>query len=184
MGFADRLDNALLLLETQKKAYHTVVTDLDALGKPYLVVGGMAVGHFGWDRFTKDLDIIMDKSDFLSLDDPRFEIPALSRPDKQFGKMTHKATGTHIDVLLGGGKTFPAMSDVQPSASDSHVISLSDLIILKTLRGDPSDLGDIYRMLKSGVEDVDWERVKARVSPEMWLKVKEMSKEAQTRREE
>jgi hypothetical protein len=51
-------------------------------------------------------------------------------------------------------------------------VSVEDLIYLKTLRGDPSDYGDIYRIVKSGTV-IDWEVVRNKVSPKAWGRIED-----------
>src|SRR5580658_603308 len=45
------------------KAMHKIAKRLDDLSIPYVVVGGMALFHHGFRRFTEDVDLLVTKAD-------------------------------------------------------------------------------------------------------------------------
>lgn len=164
MDFKRKLDEALQLLDEQAGRFSSVTRDLDAIGVDYVTVGGAAVTQYGWPRLTADVDVLMDVDAYDRLDDPNFEKRPLG--DGNFGKLTHKPTNMKIDVLLGGRGPFPHLEKIE-RGNDPHLISVEGLIFLKTLRGDPSDYGDVYRIVKSGTK-IDWQKVKNLVSAKAW----------------
>lgn len=167
--FERRLDEALNLLESLASRFNAVRSDLNAL-VDYVVVGGAAVTQYGWSRLTQDIDVLMDRKDYDTLNVDVFE----KRPseNKAFGLLHHKPTGMKIDVLFGGEGKFPSITSIGRSENDRHLVSVEDLIYLKTLRGDPSDYGDIYRIVKSGTV-IDWEVVRNKVSPKAWGRIED-----------
>lgn len=137
-----------------------VVADLDGLGIDFVIVGGAAVFHHGFERFTKDVDIVVNQGDlkkFKESDSFKVNDDGCG-PD--FWSVEHVPSGTHIDVLVGGGSGFPKVEELQRSPDDRRYVSLSDLVVLKCVRCDMLDLGDVERLLKKrGIDAVDWDHV-------------------------
>jgi hypothetical protein len=167
--FAKRLDEAFLRLEEQAGRFSSITRDLDATGADYAVVGGAAVTQYGWPRLTSDVDVFMPMDEFERFQSPSFE----KRPmgDSNFGKLTHIPTGTTVDVLLGGRGPFP--QQIERSKEDPHLVSVEGLIVLKTIRGDPSDYGDIYKIAKAGTQ-IDWNKVQGSVSERAWKRIEDV----------
>ena len=164
--FEHKIDEALQRLDEQAGRFSAVRRGLDEIGVDYAVVGGAAVTRYGWERLTKDIDVFMHVDDYERLDSSKFRKSPVD--GRNFGKLVHLPTGMDVDVLLGGRGPFPANVDRSPT--DSHLISVEGLIHLKTLRGDPSDYGDVYRIAKSGTK-IDWPKVKGAVSEKAWKRI-------------
>jgi hypothetical protein len=157
------IDRALEIMEARSAQFGKVLADLDDLDIDYAIVGGLAVGHHGWDRATKDIDVLINSADLSKItENGRFSI----RSDEQdFLFITHVPTGVNVDVLKGG-TIFPNLNTISRSSRDHRVASAEDLIMIKTLRGDPSDYGDIYRIAKE--TEINWVAVRFKVSDKVW----------------
>ncbi|MDP1712922.1 MAG: hypothetical protein Q8K86_10760 [Candidatus Nanopelagicaceae bacterium] len=166
--FEQRIDEALQRLDEQAGRFSAVRRDLDETSIDYAVVGGAAVTQYGWERLTKDIDVFMNVDDYERLNSPKFRKSPTD--GRNFGKLVHLSTGMDVDVLLGGRGPFP--TNVDRSQIDPHLISVEGLIVLKTLRGDPSDYGDIYRIAKSGTK-IDWVKVQGAVSERAWKRIED-----------
>jgi hypothetical protein len=179
MNFSNRIDQALQRLDESAKLFSQIIADLQKTGIKFYVVGGVAVTYHGWERLTRDIDVVIDQDDFDKLDSQDFRKKIT--PGSNFGNLLHKKTGMQVDVLLGGG-IFPKTSEIKSSLANPHIASLTDLIIIKLRRGDPSDIGDIYRVLKVTKEPVDWKKVKDKVQRDVWNDLTKIIKRVETER--
>ena len=164
--FFFKLDEALIIMEDIQAKVKSIYDDLDSTQIPYVVVGGMAVAHHGWPRFTRDVDILVNDEDIKSIctkgNLEAFQI------DVDFVFTTHKGTGIKVDILRGG-TIFPRIENVERSKSDPRVIAIEDLIAIKMRRGDPSDIGDIWKISK--LCPPNWDKVKSKVTPKAWTMI-------------
>lgn len=179
-SFENKLNTALELFEAVTAKFSQIRRDLDGANIDFVVVGGAAVQQYGWERMTQDVDILMNRDDY-----ERFASPAFQKGDvsgRKFGLLVHKPTGVHIDVLLGGDGVFPSVQSVGRSKQDHNLIAVEDLISLKSLRGDPSDYGDVYRIIKAGTP-VDWQRVESLVSRSAWQQIQAVRAEVEKRKD-
>lgn len=171
VSFKEKLEETLSrTVDAVSKNLSQILQDIDQYGANYYIIGGLAVSHHGWPRTTHDIDIIMNADDFAKLEDnDAFEI---SGKDKMVGKMLHKPSGMRIDVIQGG-KHRPTLDQLSPSPYDDRIVSVEDLIWLKTFRGDPSDYGDIYKIIQSGTK-INWDVVKSKITPAMFDEIQKL----------
>jgi hypothetical protein len=154
------ITTALALHAARRADLEEVTADLDELGLDHVVVGGLAVFHHGFSRFTDDVDIVVDQDKLHRFkESDKFKVNEDGcGPD--FWSVEHLSSGVHLDVLVGGGRSFPRTSELQRSGNDAKYVSLNDLVVLKSSRGELLDLGDVERLLqKNGVSAVDWDHV-------------------------
>lgn len=127
---------------------------------PYALIGGLAVAAWGAPRATEDIDVLADVSPFPELDAalraagfdvewrrgaPEDPIPLLLR--------LHRPDGPDIDVLCATRAWEREMLDRSiririPEGSETSVIALEDLIVLKLMAGGPGDLADVSSLLE------------------------------------
>lgn len=136
----------------------TLAKQLDALGIPYAVVGGMALTAHGFARMTDDIDVLVTRADLKRLHG------AVVRPVFEGSKsLRDTRTGVKIEFLLAGD--FPGSGKPQPLAFPSpseterlvhegvSFIGLARLVELKLASGMTGgvdrarDLVDVQRLI-------------------------------------
>lgn len=137
---------------------------LESMGIPYVLVGGLAVGVHGYQRVTKDVDVLLSAENLL-----RFKQQWVGRGwiDRFPGSknMRDAETGVDVDVLLvgdypGDGKPkpirFPSPSRVAVRGGELPVkiMNLRTLIELKIASGMTAsdrlrDLDDVIQLIRA-----------------------------------
>ena len=139
-------------------ALHKIARRLDELKIPYAVVGGMALFKHGYERFTKDVDILVSKEDLKRL---HRELEGLGYlPAHKHSKhLRDTELGVRIEFLTtgdypGDGKekpvAFPDPQSVSFEADGVRYLNLATLIELKLASGmtDPGRLRDVADVLE------------------------------------
>ncbi len=142
------------------QALGEVVAFLEEERVPYVLIGGLAVQHWGEPRTTRDIGItvLMDEA---NLD--RFLERALTRfrarlPDAVAFAREHRIvllatrSGVPVDISLGiPGYEEEVMQQAMtvdlPGVGPVRLISAEDLIIHKMVAGRPRDVEDVERIL-------------------------------------
>lgn len=127
---------------------------LEAAHVPYRLVGGIAVVHHGYERSTRDLDVLIPADVDI---DPLLVAHGFVRESRT--RLRHVASGVPIDLLIAGDPcprpgqpAFPSPSDVAASPRDEGVIGLAGLVILKLRAGRLQDKADVVALLKRMTE--------------------------------
>ncbi|HEX8107667.1 MAG TPA: hypothetical protein VF516_08050 [Kofleriaceae bacterium] len=128
-------------------------------GVRFVLVGGLAVGIHGHERYTKDLDLLVDPSEAnarrlgKALVEFGFTTTgrAWRRLTKPYQILTLGVEPVRIDVLTSiGGVAFRAVwkgrGVVATRAGDIPVIGLTELRINKLATGRPQDLADVAQL--------------------------------------
>jgi hypothetical protein len=97
-------------------ALHTLAKQLDALGIPYAVVGGMALTVHGYARMTDDIDVLVTRADLKRLHDAVVG-RGYRRVFEGSKSLRDTRTGVKIEFLLAGD--FPGSGKPQPLAFPS-----------------------------------------------------------------
>ena len=128
----------------------------------YLIVGGFALAHYGRPRYTKDLDIWIDRSEenarkvFRAL--ARFGAPLENLTERDFTEpdivFQVGVEPLRIDVLTDiSGVNFAQAWDGRQTTTYGdvpvYIISKSDYITNKRASGRPSDLRDVAALLEA-----------------------------------
>ena len=116
------------------------------------IVGGLAVHHHGWRRFTEDVEVVVDDAALDRLDEA---LPAHGFVRESKSRIRHQPTGVRVDVLVSGTPlarrpevSFPRPQDIEPSPEDPEVAALRPLVWLKLLAGRRRDETDVVELLK------------------------------------
>jgi len=138
--------------------FEEFIASLNAHRVRYLIVGGYAVGFHARPRATKDLDVLVDRSQanarrtraallaFLGSDAPNITLAGLMNP------RTLVVLGvppiridvrTSIDGVPAFAAAWKRRVDAAYGASPAHWISIDDLITAKVASGRPQDLADV-----------------------------------------
>lgn len=127
------------------RALHNASAQLDALGVPYVTIGGIAVGAYGAPRATKDVDFLVGEEAF------EHHGPLVSfRPG-----LPISSDGVAVDpVSIGLDESFLLETFDDPAKSRGvPVIGLAPLIYMKLSAGRHRDLADVTRLLESGIDE-------------------------------
>ncbi len=120
---------------------------------PFKVAGGVAVIHHGFERFTRDLDVLVSSNASEALD-PLLASHGFERVSEV--RLRHVSTGVRVNLLVAGRslagprdpRPFPNPVDCGGSASDPDVIGLVELVSLKLSAGRRQDLADVMKLMK------------------------------------
>lgn len=120
-----------------------------------VIIGGMAVQELGWERFTKDVDVLVDSGHFSAmmqkLREAEFELHATS-------VLKHKHSGVEVDLLRegtslkGSSAPLPHPKEIGPNLGTA---SLPGLIRLKLIARRRQDLADVVALMKLHQEQRD-----------------------------
>ena len=126
-----------------QQAMNALAKELDADGIPYAVVGAMALNLHGYERVTKDVDVVLTREGLA-----KFKERHLGRGyvEKFAGSRGLRDTvhGVAIDVVIAGdfpgdGRpkpvAFPDPAAVAERAGDIAVVPLAKLVELKIASG-------------------------------------------------
>ena len=140
---------------------------LKTSGVDFLIVGGLAVVHHGYQRLTVDLDVLIAEDGHESLDAhlQAFDFIRTSRR-----RLKHEPTGVQVDLLTAG-------DTVVRSEQDPDIISLLALLELKLDAGRRQDITDVVELLKR-VEDRDYLFIEAEVRRERRSELAALRQEA------
>ncbi len=122
-----------------------------AEGARVLLVGGVALNHYGSDRFTADVDFVADQ--------PIDALPAES-PLSFGGYQSHTASGVPVDLILRDDDFAPVYQEALQYPRSIHgvpvpVVSPEFLVLMKMVARRPKDDLDLETLLGLGVVDVD-----------------------------
>ena len=166
-----RADDALLL------ALESLAAALDALGRPAMVIGGIAVIARGVPRQTIDIDATVDAGG-LDLDQalatlaahgiaPRIDDAVSFAHAHQVLLLRHEPTGTPLELSLAWlpfeMEALARATPVDFGGVRVRVATAEDLIVLKAVAWRDRDRSDIQRLLLLHAAAVDLERVRALV---------------------
>ena len=140
LGLCDGIVSSRIL-----QALYDAAAKYEALGVPYVVIGGLAVGAYGAPRATKDVDFLVGEEAF------EHHGPFVSfRPG-----LPISSGGVAVDpVSIGLGEDFLLGAFDRPTTSRGvPVIALPPLIYLKLRAGRHQDLADVARLLDAGIDE-------------------------------
>jgi hypothetical protein len=118
-----------------------------------VIIGGLAVNHHGYMRFTADVDVLVSRRDAVPLYRRLRAEPGWKRYAEGF-KNTIMEVG--LDICVEGERTAPGSTEEFPDPANLRVLrvkplpvlSLPDLIALKVKSGRARDDADVVELLK------------------------------------
>jgi hypothetical protein len=142
-------------------AARKITRRLNELGIPYVVVGGIALFHHGFRRYTDDVDLLVTPDGLRELHE-KLEGLGYLPPFKGSKQLRDVENGVKIEFLVtgeypGDGKpkpiAFPDPAHVATGTGEFRYISLPALLELKlasgmTGRGRRKDLSDVQEVIK------------------------------------
>ncbi len=148
------LDQGGLYFEGQslvQKALRRVAQRLQDLEVPYAIAGGMALFAHGFERFTQDVDILVDRES-LKVIHGRLDGLGYVPPFPGSKNLRDTEFGVRIEFLVSGGfpgdgkpkpVAFPRPQEASVVIDGLHFLSLPKLVELKLASG---MTGGIHRM--------------------------------------
>jgi hypothetical protein len=132
-----------------------LVRRLNRAGIPYVIVGGMAVNAYGYERMTKDVDVLLTREglrQFQRLLVPKYyqRRPGLQR------RFIERKTQRGVDVLVtgffpGSGKpgpiAYPDPTKVGQQIKRINFLGLPTLIQLKLAARRYQDFADVVNLI-------------------------------------
>lgn len=144
------------------QALHKVSLRLSDLGIPYAVIGDLAMFHYGYRRFTEDVNLLVTRTGLKSIHDQLCGdgFWPLSPDTKGLRDST---TGVRIQFELTGGRpgyrvrspiVFPDPDEVAITSDGIRYMNLDKLVELKlasgmTNPGRLKDLADVLELIKA-----------------------------------
>jgi hypothetical protein len=171
------------------KAMHKIAKRLDELKVAYAVVGGMALFHHGFRRFTEDVDLLVAGDDLRTIHDNL--VGAGYRPPFVKSKnLRDTELGVRVEFLVtgefpGDGKPKPvafpppgAVSEVEDGVRYLNLVSVIELKLASgmTNQGRLQDLADVQNLIKHARLD---KAVADRLNPYVQEKYRELWEYAQ-----
>ena len=114
---------------------------------PYVICGGLAVQHYGYARYTSDVDIIVYDvyKAVQALKDSGFK-------ETQYYDALTDSNGVRVDLMQGGQKLRPnsrvACPDPGILVAGEAYVSLEELISLKLDARRDKDIADVGELIK------------------------------------
>ena len=143
---------------------------LDAVGLSFKLIGGLAVVHHGYARFTADIEVLVDVDGPARLaDHARAHGFVEIRPRR----LVHQATGVRVDLVVARElirprmrASFPAPESLAASPRDPAYVALAPPLELKLRAGRAQDIADVTQLLKR-LDDAEYLALEAATPAEL-----------------
>lgn len=129
--------------------------DLATLLEGALIIGGIAVIHHGYERTTRDIDVLYAYRDgsILKRLSSHFKVVLMS--SSGWHHLEHRKTGIRLELVPEGGlTTFGSIPGPDIVGGKDGVISLAGLVWLKLVSGRSQDDADIVSLAKARMQEV------------------------------
>jgi hypothetical protein len=123
--------------------------DLRAVQGSALIIGGIAVIHHGYRRYTHDLDLLYADSDggILKRLEPHFRI--VIQAESGWHELEHRKTKVRLELIPAGGiGTYGFIPGPRVVGGEQGFITLAGLIWLKLISGRAQDDADVITLAK------------------------------------
>ena len=131
------------------------VDDLKPCLGSALVIGGLAVIHHGYERYTKDVDILYAHADGTILKRLSKNFKRVNRVSNGWHHLEHRKTKVRLELIPEGGlTTYGFIPGPHFFGSDDGYLPLWGLIWLKLVSGRIQDDADIAMLAKIRMADV------------------------------
>lgn len=151
---------------------------LRATGRPFRIVGGVAVIHHGYVRSTRDVDVLITADHGLDTLASAFGFERVGAT-----RLRHRS-GTLVALLIAGTPSlrpgeapYPEPWELDPSPRDPEVVGLQGLVKLKLAARRAQDRADLVALLKL-LSETEYLEIEAGVPPEKRRAVWSLREEA------
>ncbi len=156
------------------------LADLRPVLGPAVVIGGMAVIHYGYHRYTKDVDILYPHSDGLILQRLKKDFKIVLKAKNGWHHLEHRKTKVRLELIPEGGlTTYGFIPGPKTVGGENGFISLYGLVWLKLVSGRSQDIADMVQLAKVGVGMERMHAVKDRLPSELKPRYEEVLAQAQ-----
>lgn len=135
----------------------------------YALVGSVAVIHHGYERTTRDIDLLLDREGVSRLA-PLLHAAGFDASGER--RWRHRSTGVQVDLLLAG-ELMPRERDRYPhpdrlgrSPRESDIVDLPALMALKLQAARFRDEADVVELLQP-LDEGEYLTVEAALAPEL-----------------
>ena len=126
-----------------------VVNDLREVLGSALIIGGVAVGHYGFERTTTDVDILYKNRDVKILQRLGKHFDIVVNAESGWNEMKHRSMGIRLELIPEGGLgQYGFIPFCDTVGGQDGFISLSGLIWLKLVAGRRKDDMDVIELYK------------------------------------
>lgn len=147
-------------------AIEQTLQDLRPAQGTALLIGGLAVIHYGYERSTADIDILYAQADSAILKRLRSRFKTVLKSKSGWHHLQHRKTGVRLELIPEGGLTtygfIPGPAVV--GGSDGY-ISYFGLVWLKLVSGRLKDLADLSELAKRNMKHA--EAVRKKLHPDL-----------------
>jgi hypothetical protein len=131
------------------------LSDLRPLQGSALLIGGIAVIHYGYERTTKDIDLLYANADTSILKRLAERFKVVRNAESGWHHLEHKETKIRLELIPEGGlTTYGFIPGPQTVGSENGVISLWGLLLLKLVSGRAQDEADIVTLAKEHLAEL------------------------------
>src|SRR5262249_8039714 len=128
------------------------------------VVGGFALIEHGYERFTKDIDLLVHGSDLPRAIETLRTARFIGGPTPLGAELRDPETSVEIDLIgTAGGGDERALARARKARGSLPVISAPHLVLMKLETGRTKDYADVVELLKCGMSAAAVARHLARV---------------------
>jgi len=140
--------------------------DLRKVQGTALVIGGLAVIHYGYQRYTHDIDILYAYSDARILDRLKTDFKLVKKLKSGWHKLEHRKTGVRLELIPEGALgTYGFIPGPKAVGGENGFISLFGLVWLKLISWRPQDRADLDLLAKKRLSE--FTALRERLHPEM-----------------
>ena len=142
------------------RSLRRIAAGLERLGIAYAVVGGMALFHHGYRRYTENLDILVTGESLETIHANLAELGCVSPDPEKTGVLRDAESGVRVKFLVSGGYPgdgkpkplrFPDPSGITDLVDGIQWIRLPQLVELKLAAGTVpwrrKDVGDVQELI-------------------------------------
>ncbi len=131
------------------------IEDLGKVQGSALIVGGVAVIHYGYERSTTDVDILYAHADGKILERLKEYFKIVLKAKNGWHHLEHRRTGVRLELIPEGGlTTYGFIPGPKLVGGTDHVISLHGLVWLKLVSGRMKDLADLETLARVRMSDM------------------------------
>jgi hypothetical protein len=120
-----------------------------------LIVGGVAVGYYGWKRVTLDVDILYAATDGKILSHLRKDFKLVIKAKSGWHELQHRKTKVRLKLIPEGGLgTNGFIPSPKTAGGNEGIISLLGLAWMKLVAGRSKDLTDLVEIGKTRLPEM------------------------------
>ena len=134
----------------------TTLQDARKVQGPALLIGGIAVIHYGYRRSTDDVDLLYAQKDGTILKRLRPYFKTVLKAKNGWHHLEHKKTGVRLELIPEGGlTTYGFIPGPDVVGGQDGFISFLGLVWLKLVSGRLKDQADLAELAKRNMKQAE-----------------------------